>query len=232
MEAPCDQVWAEATAVFLTTSLVPETSDRAGGLMKLRWTAADDTYRAAKQSVERYTTFRARWTNPVERLRISEVIFTVASQNDACVASLRFTFMGHTPVYGWVDLPTNGVVESGLLSKIETRVKGKGFKGNFASAAEAPTHTTPAEESGRIVARFNSTPSSAEVQIDGEYWGTTPTADLTRLSAGPHTVLVKKVGYQPWELKITLAPGEDRTISAELEALPVDPSKPRITGNR
>jgi PEGA domain len=88
----------------------------------------------------------------------------------------------------------------------------------------------PALLEGTIV-RFLSTPTNAEVQVDGEYWGNTPTADLTRLPVGPHTILVKKVGYQAWERKITLAPGDNRTISAELEVQPRDPTKPHIAGN-
>jgi hypothetical protein len=75
--------------------------------------------------------------------------------------------------------------------------------------------------------RFTSTPTGAEVDEDGTYWGTTPTADLTRLSGGTHTITVRKIGYKPWERKIELASGDDRTINAELE---VDAIKPRISG--
>jgi PEGA domain len=82
-----------------------------------------------------------------------------------------------------------------------------------------------------IVVRFASTPVSAEVQVDGEYWGTTPTADFTRISAGSHVILVKKIGYQPWERKITLFAGDDRTIDAELEPESKDTAKPRISGS-
>jgi CRISPR/Cas system-associated exonuclease Cas4 (RecB family) len=95
-----------------------------------------------------------------------------------------------------------------------------------ATASSAVYHESIAPKT--IIVRFSSTPASAEVNIDGEYWGTTPTTDFTRLSAGSHTILVRKVGYEPWERKITLAEGDDRTISAELK--PNDASKPRING--
>jgi len=78
-----------------------------------------------------------------------------------------------------------------------------------------------------ITVRFTSAPSGAEVNVDGYYWGTTPTADLTKLPAGSHAIVVKKLGYHPWESQIELAIGDDRTINAELE---VDSSKPRISG--
>jgi hypothetical protein len=81
-----------------------------------------------------------------------------------------------------------------------------------------------------ITVRFASTPAGAEVEVDGIYWGSTPTADLKRLPAGAHTIVVKKVGYALWERKIELSAGDDRTINAELEATPVDKTKPRISG--
>jgi hypothetical protein len=81
-----------------------------------------------------------------------------------------------------------------------------------------------------IALRFGSTPANADVKIDGDYWGSTPTAELTRLPAGPHTITIKKVGYLPWARQITLAPGDVRTINAELQAEPNDGTKPHILG--
>ncbi len=93
----------------------------------------------------------------------------------------------------------------------------------------AEAQATIAQSQVGILIRFTSTPTNAEVQIDGEYWGSTPTSDLTRLAAGPHTILLKKPGYQAWERKITLTGGDDRTINGELEP-DTDMSKPRISG--
>jgi hypothetical protein len=84
--------------------------------------------------------------------------------------------------------------------------------------------------SNTITIRFTSVPASAEVDVDGEYWGSTPTAELKRMAAGTHTIIVEKIGYQHWERKITLAPGDDRTVNAELEPNAVGVGKPRITG--
>lgn len=96
--------------------------------------------------------------------------------------------------------------------------------------APMPPHAPASPQT--IIIRFISTPANAEVQVDGEYWGSTPTADLTRIQAGAHTILVKKLGFQPWERKITLALGDDRTINAELEPQTQDPNKPRISGQQ
>jgi PEGA domain len=129
-----------------------------------------------------------------------------------------------------------------------TRIgEGSGTDHNGTADAKPPTQnsrsgsrqdeaapTGPVRNAGTvksILISFTSSPADAEVNVDGEYWGSTPITNLTRLSAGPHTIVVKKVGYQPWERKITLALGDDRTISAELQANPSDGNKPRISGN-
>lgn len=90
-----------------------------------------------------------------------------------------------------------------------------------------PEIVSPSSSVSGITVRFTSTPSNAEIDVDGNYWGSTPTADLKRLQAGTHTITVRKSGYRPWERKIELAAGDDRTVNAELE---VDPTKPRISG--
>jgi hypothetical protein len=113
---------------------------------------------------------------------------------------------------------------SAELQPIANDAAKPGAPASVAIAAAAHENEIPKA----TVVRFTSTPASAEVSVDGEYWGTTPTADLSRFSPGSHTILVRKVGYEPWERKVTLAAGDDRTISAELK--PNDASKPRISG--
>jgi hypothetical protein len=141
----------------------------------------------------------------------------------------------------------NSAVRQGPITSVssspDTEDNGEWQNGNQTNTQENPgtrrTRDLPApaayvrnaQSSKSVVVRFTSTPPDAELWVDGEYWGATPTADLTRLSAGPHTILVKKLGYQPWERKVTFAPGDDRTITAELLAEQNDGSKPRIVGN-
>jgi hypothetical protein len=96
-----------------------------------------------------------------------------------------------------------------------------------ASNFEAAKKVDPVPGGRGITVRFTSAPGSAEVDVDGSYWGTTPTSDLTRLPAGAHTIVVKKIGYKTWERKLDLAAGDDRTVNAELE---VDNAKARISG--
>ena len=104
-------------------------------------------------------------------------------------------------------------------------------KPRFATRPPKPAPVRKVEAPKEIVVRFTSAPAGADVLINGEFWGSTPTAVFTRLPAGTHTVVVKKSGYVAWEQRITLVPGDDRTIVAELAVQPYDPTRPRITGN-
>lgn len=59
-----------------------------------------------------------------------------------------------------------------------------------------------------------STPDSAEIEIDGEFMGNTPST--LEIGPGEHDISVRKAGYKAWEKKINLAPG-DIKVDAELE---------------
>src|SRR5580658_293277 len=60
-----------------------------------------------------------------------------------------------------------------------------------------------------------STPSGADVELDGSFVGNTPSS--IGVSPGEHTVSVKKSGFKPWERKIKISSCKVN-ISAELEA--------------
>jgi hypothetical protein len=60
-----------------------------------------------------------------------------------------------------------------------------------------------------------SNPSGADVELDGNFVGNTPSS--IGVSTGDHTVSVKKSGYKLWERKIKVSSGRVN-ISAELEA--------------
>jgi hypothetical protein len=100
-----------------------------------------------------------------------------------------------------------------------------------AVSRDDPPHAMQVNESPKaIVLRFTSSPGNAEVLVDGEYMGSTPTTEITTAKAGTHTVEIKKRGFIVWARTVALNPGDTRTINAELELAPVDPTKPRIVG--
>ncbi len=62
---------------------------------------------------------------------------------------------------------------------------------------------------------LESTPSGADIEIDGSFVGNTP-SDV-QVSEGDHTVSVKKTGFKNWERKLKVSAGSSVHLNAELE---------------
>ncbi len=74
--------------------------------------------------------------------------------------------------------------------------------------------STPSLESSGVC-RITSVPDAAEVHVDGDFVGNTPTK--LSLSPGKHTVHVSAAGYKQWEREITVSTGSELTLAANLE---------------
>ena len=83
--------------------------------------------------------------------------------------------------------------------------------------AVAPAPAPQVAVNTNVKLSIESTPGAADIEVDGNFMGNTPSA--IELSPGQHTIVVTKNGYQPWQRKIMLAPG-DIKLNAELEQDP------------
>jgi hypothetical protein len=83
------------------------------------------------------------------------------------------------------------------------------------AAPAAPAH--PGQESvpGQVRCNFTSTPSGAEISIDGKYVGSTPSS--ISMSPGNHTVVFSMPGFAQWTRELSVAPGSDLTVNAILQ---------------
>ena len=79
----------------------------------------------------------------------------------------------------------------------------------------APMVAPPASEDAAMV-QISSEPSGADILVDGNYAGSTPSQ--LKLKSGPHSVNVMKKGFAPWQRSITVQSGEVRNVAAELES--------------
>lgn len=78
----------------------------------------------------------------------------------------------------------------------------------------SPTPTErPAVPTASVVVQ--STPSGADITVDGWFVGNAPST--LRLPAGEHTITIAASGYKRWERKIVVIVGSDVTLSATLE---------------
>jgi hypothetical protein len=87
------------------------------------------------------------------------------------------------------------------------------------SGTTAPAAAAQAGPEAAATMQFTSDPTGAEITIDGNYAGNTPST--IKLKPGTHSIKLTKNGFQPWVRSIEIAAGESRTIAAEL-----DPVKP------
>src|SRR5580704_8274934 len=78
----------------------------------------------------------------------------------------------------------------------------------------APTDTSP-DQAPVAELELSSTPDGADIEIDGNFVGSTPST--MGVAAGPHQLSVKKAGFKVWERKITVSSGHIK-IDAALES--------------
>ena len=65
---------------------------------------------------------------------------------------------------------------------------------------------------------FSSTPSGAEVTVDGRYVGSTPS--VLGLTTGPHVVVISMPGFAQWKRELTVASGSELSVNAILQKAP------------
>jgi hypothetical protein len=105
----------------------------------------------------------------------------------------------------------------------EAIIKDWSARGSRAAGSAVTTEPAPPAQSAAVAAdakaaaelEVASTPSGAEVEVDGNFVGSTPST--LGVAAGQHQIVIKKSGFKPWERKITTSTGHVK-INAELEA--------------
>ncbi len=86
-----------------------------------------------------------------------------------------------------------------------------------AGSTPAPSSNAVAPAGSDAVAsvQLSSNPAGAEITIDGNYVGNTPS--LIKLGPGTHSIRMTLPGYAPWVRSIETAAGESRNFAATLE---------------
>ena len=73
----------------------------------------------------------------------------------------------------------------------------------------------PSAAAVRVTVSVASTPSGADIEVDGAYVGSTP-SELS-LEPGTRQIKISKSGYKPFERTVRIDPGSRPTVAAELE---------------
>jgi hypothetical protein len=114
------------------------------------------------------------------------------------------------------EIPTfvNGNLPLDLAKFQEASSPSQQVQTKLAPSGVPSTSVDQGQPSGDAQVEVASVPSGADVELDGNFVGNTPST--IGVSPGEHTVGVKKNGYKTWERKITVSSGKVN-ISAELE---------------
>jgi hypothetical protein len=90
------------------------------------------------------------------------------------------------------------------------------------AASTVAQEVAPSPTAGAEIA-VNSTPTGADIEVDGAFVGSTPSS--VGVSPGDHVITIAKKGYVRWEKKIKVTTGKIE-ISAELETAPDTQKEP------
>ena len=78
--------------------------------------------------------------------------------------------------------------------------------------AAGPTAARPRET---VKCSVSSTPSGADVTLDGRYVGSTPS--VLGLTTGTHVVVISMAGFAQWKRELAVTAGSDLTVNAVLQ---------------
>lgn len=87
-----------------------------------------------------------------------------------------------------------------------------------------PSVETEQENAGTGIITADSSPSGAEIFVDGEFKGTTPTA-LYKIPSGERIVTIRKEGFNDFQKSVAVVSGRTSEIQASLAEL--KPQKPK-----
>jgi hypothetical protein len=78
-----------------------------------------------------------------------------------------------------------------------------------------PTDTTAVspEQGAAAELEVSSTPDGADIEVDGNFVGSTPST--VGVAPGLHQLSVKKAGFKPWERKLTVSSGHIATLESQ-----------------
>lgn len=85
--------------------------------------------------------------------------------------------------------------------------------GVSAQASPAARGSSAPRES--VKCSFSSTPAGADITLDGQYVGSTPSE--VSLTTGKHAVVISMPGFAPWKRELAVSPGSALTVNAVLE---------------
>ena len=117
---------------------------------------------------------------------------------------------------GWFKLTSNNQFEKRILKATTEKLSQDYAEDLDHAISQLPTSAPPDPDSTEAISvSITSDPTPADIEIDVEYVGSTPST--LNLPPGSHAIVIKKRGFEPWERRLRFRAGEERTLHGELE---------------
>ena len=225
---PCERAWGGAVQALAMNGFSLTLADRAGGVAQAQYSKPPSRWGGAVKDMQGLTANPLSRSSAIEEFRIGPATITLAESTPGCLMAMSISYSvlpNNLIDHGWVSLESNGRLETMVLAEAEKLAPA----GPTVSSGNHPSDAQPPPAGPDPLLRISSEPPGAEISIDGKYAGSTP-VEAMKESVGSHVITLKKRGFVLWERTIDLVAGDSRRIDAELDAEPLDPSKPRIVG--
>ena len=220
LEDRCPLVWSSALRVFADKKFRPTVMDKDS----LTATYAYEGGRVdsgARQMLKAFTTANTALFGPNwESFRIDSASLYLREEKPGnCTAEIKMSFAGFgKPLMGqlgWYTVESNFNYEKALLDQLEAQSKKAASADLDRAISQLPNEPpTAGETTAKAELTITSEPSGAEIEIDGEYIGSTPTT--VNMKDGGVIITIKKAGYQQWQRTMKLHPGDKRSVHADL----------------
>ena len=126
--AGCDAVWSAIVPAVANRGFMPESSDKAGGFMKLRYMEGATGWLGSNNKVKELTEHRVGLLETYDRFEISSGSLSLTAHGNGCRVMLQFEYRGFKKGLtgdGWFALPSNGQLESTILSDLQAALTRK-----------------------------------------------------------------------------------------------------------
>lgn len=226
--ASCQNTQSSSTAiskphprVFVTESDSWETRGSAGGSNGTF--GAYMTGGARPQTAEIIKTFGERCPDVTINNNASVADYTVVLEHEGGKGYLRkrnkvavFNKLGDS-IFSGSTRAVGSSVQDSCEAILSDWTANAGKHNSQVMSQVAPPVATPGlalVSSDKAKLSVGSTPAGADIEVDGNFMGNTPSA--LELTAGEHVIIIKKSGFKNWERKIKLS-GGDVNVNADLE---------------
>lgn len=221
MDVRCPLVWPTAIRVFADKKFRPTVMDKDSFTATFAYDGGRIDGYTSSNFLKAYTTANTAFMGPTwESFRVDNAsLYLREEKPGTCTAEVKMSFAGFgRPLfgeYGWYAVDSNFNFEKALLDGLEVQSKQAASADLDKAISELPTAPPKSTDSAvKPQLTITSDPGAAEIEIDGEFIGNTPTT--VTVKEGDVVVRVKKPGFQPWQRKLKMSPGDKRTLHAEM----------------